>query len=236
MFGIDYDRTLPATRRRREQSRQDGYVVQSRVLTSGVLLIVFGTTWSIFGLEAIQSVAILWTHSLSEWDVTSESAASHQFGFDRMQAVLVPVAVWGITLVVGVLLAVVCQTRGWFAPTFVLPRWSRVSPTSNVPRIFKAMGSRMFVATLSLGAGLAIVWSVWLQFRDGPSRVATVSSWATAQAWAAAIESITLQVGAGCIVYGLLDVAIRHHQRESRLRMTPAEWAEEQRSAKRAAS
>jgi flagellar biosynthesis protein FlhB len=58
MLDTDFDRTLPPTRRRREQARHEGYVVQSRILTTGVLLVLIAATWSMLGREVVQALVV----------------------------------------------------------------------------------------------------------------------------------------------------------------------------------
>ncbi len=233
MLSDDFDRTLPATRRRREQSRQDGYIVQSRVLTTGVLLILLGVTWNLLGGELMQSVVVCFRQSLDEWEVSMSDGASPSLD---LRPILQAASMWGAVLLLGAVFAVTLQTHGWFVPRFALPHGTRVSPLQNIRRIFNSMGTRAFGAACSVGVSLVIVWSAWLQVQSGANHGVTGSTRTVAFAWASALERTTFQIGAGCVAYGLFDLFLRHRRRESVLQMTPAEWGEEQRSATRGPS
>ncbi len=236
MFGEDFDRTLPATRRRREQSRQQGYVVQSRILATGVLLILLGMTWGLFGRNVMQSLVSYFQQSFGEWSALESGTVSLAAVLRSMQPLLEAVAMWSLVLLLGAALAVGLQTRGWFAPRFVLPHMSRVSPFTNIRRLFGSLGTRVSSAVLSIAVSLLLVWSVWWQIESGETLSTTGSARSTSIAWMKALETTTFQVGAGCLAFGLLDLFMRHRRRESQLQMTPVEWEEEQRSATRGPS
>ncbi len=236
MLGTDFERVLPPTRRRREQSRFEGNVVQSRILTTGVLLILFGVTWNVFGSDTLNAVSGFWRQSLREWDVAAQSTWEANAALSRLNRVFHTVALWGVVMFVGVLLATLCQTRGWFVPQFVLPRWSRVSPAGNMSRTFKSIGPRLVNAVVSVVLCVTMGWIAWMLFSANPSGTTAATSRNVARAWATGIESLTVQVGAACIFIGLLDLHLRYRRQESQLRMTPTEFAEEQRASRRVAS
>jgi flagellar biosynthesis protein FlhB len=196
------------------------------------LLIVLGTAWDPIGSGVMDSVAAYFHRSLSEWNITRSSAAE-TLDVTGMRPTLQAAATAGGMLLMAVILISMLQTRGWFVPGFVLPQAARVSPVANARRICGTMATRVFAAAMSLAIGGVIVWTAWLRVGAGAANATVGLAPSVAIVWSNAIQSTTLQLGIGCVVYGLLDLFLRHHRRESQLRMTPAEWAEEQRSAAR---
>jgi flagellar biosynthesis protein FlhB len=225
MLGNNFDRNLPATRRRREQARAEGFVVQSRILATGVVLILLGATWNPLGGAIFDSVLSLSSHSLEDFNI----APSRDRAWPAMRSVLQSAATWGVVLWAGAVFAVAMQTRGWYSPGFVLPRGARISPLQNLKRILQFFPSRASGATLAAGMAAAIIWGAFAQL---PLH-ASASTRSAAGAWADALQTATFQLGFVCLVYGSLDLFLRHRRREANLRMTPAEWEEEQRSAAR---
>lgn len=236
MFHDDFDRSLPASRRRREQARRDGFVIQSRVLTTGVLLILLGTTWSHLGGSLLQSVARSFQQSLTTSSQTDAISAETTFDGSFYQPTLRAAGMWMTVLLVGAMVAVSLQTRGWFVPAFALPQASRVSPLNNLRRVFRSLGTRVSGSLFAVGISLLLVGGVWLQVSSGEWQGAGESVKSMAVAWVKVIERTTFTVGTGCLAYGLIDLFLRQHRLESNLRMTPAEWEEEQRSARRGPS
>lgn len=236
MLGTDFERVLPPTRRRREQSRLDGNIVQSRVLTTGILLILFGITWNAFGSDTFNAVCRFWKQSFENWDIAPQSSGASHAVISRFDGVIHAVTLWAVVLLAGVLLTTLVQTRGWFAPRFALPRWSRVSPAGNVSRTFKSIGPRLVNAFVSVTLCGTMGWIEWMLFSSNPSETTVASSRGFARAWSTGIESLTVQVGAVFIAVGLLDFHLRYRRQEAQLRMTPAEFAEEQRASRRTAS
>lgn len=230
MFGADFDRSLPATRRRREQSRLAGDIVQSRVLTTGVLLAVFAITWQSFGSDLLRSLVEYWRHSLSDWDLAYESASFDAAHF-HVCRIASTIATWGVALFATALLTAFCQTHGWFVPGFACPRWSRLSPLDNSARVLQFLGVRFSTAIVSIGVCCACTWIAWRRFVAEPALDTETSVPRFSRGWSSQIEGLLLQAGVICIAVGLLELHIRHSRRESRLRMTPAELAEEERAA-----
>lgn len=229
----DSDRTLPATRRRREQARQDGHVVQSRLLSTGLLLMLLAVSWNALGESVLHALAGYFHQSLSEWSVSRENN-SHGVVLHSFQPVLTASIIWMASLFFGALVIIGVQTRGWFMPRFALPHASRVSPLANLRRIGASLRTRLLGVAFSIVMCGVILWIAWS--RTQASGVHSDSSTqAVARVWLDGLASVTFQVATLCIFCGLVDLFLRHRRSEALLRMTPAEWAQEQRSAARGA-
>jgi flagellar biosynthetic protein FlhB len=224
------ERTEQASPRRREEFRRRGRVALSPDLTAAAgLLAGLGMLTLTAATLTTDAVEMLGRHltALPRADLTIDGAlglaldallAAFRLGWPLVLGpMLVGLAVHGL------------QTRGVVSAEGLRLRWSRLSPATNLGRLFSGRSAAALIkALLKL---LIVGWVAVATLRtDWPQLLgASVDGRAHLAAVGAAVGRVWLRIAGGYLLLALLDYAYQWWEHEKSLRMTKEEVRRETR-------
>lgn len=224
------NKTEAPTPRRREKAREEGQVVSSPDLVSGIVLLAFGLAcwwWGPVYGELVQGIVkqSLLRIAGTSWDAgTTVLAGRWLFGHLGLLAGFVTLG----ALVLGVSAV---QLQAGFALTFkpLAPNWEKVSPIKGWMRIWSAESlMRGVMALLKIGSSVAIAVAVgWAWY--GAVRVGTRGAFAGSVhlGWELACQ-LMLWLGGMALVWGIGDYVFKYFRHEQKLKMSRQEVKDEQ--------
>lgn len=230
------DRTIPASRRQREEARRQGHVPRSGNLTSAVVLLILAVALLTIGDYLAGTLASLMKAGLQPSVALN---VDQSLVLDRIFAATTQVLV-GFGLFVGLMYVAALATdlvQTGFLITFepLQFQWSRLSPAAHLSghqctrRLTGALGHTTRV-------GLAAALVSWNLLRHRGATLAAAESPRVPEFLGTSLAGSLLQVAALLLVVGLIDVLLVRHRYESAMRMTPEQAREEQRQAGRSAA
>lgn len=226
---FDPNKTEEPTPRRREKAREEGQVVFSSDLTSGLMLLALGGACLFAGpaygerLQLVLREGILNLNG-SDWGTTT-TLLSARWLLSQLALLAGGICLGAMVLNVGV-----AQIQSGFTLTGkpLTPNWGKLSPVKGFQRMWSLdAGMRGVLGTLKLTASLTVatvfVWGWGTSIRAGSRGELAQSvqfSWSIAGWLLLALAGVT-------IVFGLSDYVFRFFRNELKLRMTKQEVKEE---------
>jgi flagellar biosynthetic protein FlhB len=224
-----FDRTEPASPRRREQAREKGQVARSRELTTLALLLSAGGAMWFMGAGLAGSLTTLMRSGLQldhalAFDPELMLARLHDASIDMLGAFGPLLGLLALAATASALLV-----NGWlftFKP--LMPDWNRLDPMQGLARILSWHGlvemAKAIAKALLVGAVAA--WFIWNQ---GGALLGLA-----VEPLGAGMEHLLRLVGGGFLVMAgsmalvaAIDVPFQIWDHERKLRMTRAELREE---------
>jgi flagellar biosynthetic protein FlhB len=216
------ERTEPASPRRLEQAREEGNIARSPELSAFAVVVAgLGAMW-------FQGDALLGgLKRLTARGLTLDSAAVREPGamISRLHELATDALVISAPLlVVTVVAAVVAPLAigGWsFAPSAILPKFSRINPLSGIARLFSMrgvaeLGKALLKASLIGGLAAFVLWRA----KDGMLELAGQPFDSALGATAALVMVSVLTIAAAMSAIAAVDVPLQIWQYARNLRMT----------------
>lgn len=232
-WAMSEERTQAPSRRRRELARQRGLVARSPELTAAVGLLAAVVLLGAWGGDLSAALVRLVREPLEAGVGNLVLDARAGAWVDRMRASAAAVALPLGAIVGGVVLAMVAahqvQTGGLWAPGLLAPDPARLWAGSG-----GAPGERLTRGLWGLLRAAALVAvAVWAIRADLPAMAALqrLEGPSLARAAAAVLKGFAYALGLTLLALGLVDFAWQYRRLEARLRLSPEEHREEQRSA-----
>jgi len=223
------DRTLPASPRRREAARRQGAMPTAAGpawAAAAIVGIALAPAWARATLPAAAEM-------LRSCLAAAAVGRSLDWSLALPPAVLLP-AVGVVLAAAGAGLAVrlVCDGLSW-RPALIAPDLGRVDPLAGLGRIFSR---RSLAAALGAGLGLGCLVAV-AAWAAGPLAgvVASGGGLADGGRLVAVAGSALVRLAAAAVAVAVCRWALARRRFEARIRMTPAEAADEARESTRAA-
>ncbi|MDP2109419.1 MAG: flagellar biosynthesis protein FlhB [Thiobacillus sp.] len=160
----DQEKTEPASPQRLQKAREEGQVVQSRELSTFVVLMIGGATlWAMASglgqtLSHIVRNGLQFNPGIARDSAHVMAQLSNQF-FEAALALLPFLAAVAVATVVTPLLL-----RGWlFSAKAFAPKFNRLNPFSGIKRMFSSQGLIELVKALAKAGllGGVAVWLIW---------------------------------------------------------------------------
>jgi flagellar biosynthesis protein FlhB len=158
------ERTEPASQRRLEEAREEGNVARSPELSAfAVLVSALGAVW-FAGAGAMEGLKRLTAHGLTlDGAAVRDPAAMGGRLYDfALDALTIGAPLFAVTVVAA--LVTPLAVSGWsFAPSALLPKFSRISPVAGFGRMFSTRGlteltKAILKATLIGGVACLVLW------------------------------------------------------------------------------
>jgi flagellar biosynthetic protein FlhB len=224
------DKTEAPTSRRLQESREEGNVVRSVDLTTGVILVGSVLLLSLFGTQLLfQMKHILATmlHSSISDEPTSPADVGHLVvtTLARGGQMIAPIAIGivGLTLTIGML-----QSGFLLTGKPLMPQLSRLSPFKGLQQIFSLRGAvKLLMSLLKVGA---VITAAAMYISDDLPRMLSLVRLSAEPLLAASADMIwwlALKVAILLLVLGIIDYAYQKWQFVSDLKMTKQEIKEE---------
>ncbi|MEX0886480.1 MAG: flagellar biosynthesis protein FlhB [Phycisphaeraceae bacterium] len=226
----NFEKTEPATPRKREQAREQGQVARSTDLTAAFALLAAVVMFFFLGRRVWDSLhvaahAMLTGAHASNLARLDELEAITHFALRLVAGTLMPVM---LTIFAVVLLINVAQVGFMITLEPLTPKFSKLSPLKGVKNLVNARAGMRFVMSMAKVAvilGLAVI----LIYQELP-RIMRLGQLDTAPAFTAASEivfAVTIQLVILLIVLAILDYLFQRWQHERDLKMSKQEVKEE---------
>jgi len=211
------ERTEKATPRKKQKAREKGQVLQSREISSALVLLIVFVSIKLLGGYMFQEVEAFFRLCVGElainFDVESINELMRLVGLVLTQLVKIIGPVFAIVLVVSVT-AGFAQVGALFTLEPLKPKFSKLNPFNGIKRIFSLRGLVELVKSLMKITIIGVV--AWQSIRAEENHIVKLMDQDLASA-AVYISSTAI------------DIAIKWWQYEKDLRMTKHEVKEEYR-------
>jgi len=225
----DMERTLPASPRRREWAREQGYSARSAAMTAACGLFVAAVLVAYQGAQIVDAFADLIRR---RFGAAPETSVSPAMASDLLHEGAVSACVIGGWIVAAVWLTAlainVVQTAFVWSTAAMTPDWGRLGPSAGMRRLFSADNLVTLLwgglALTSVALSVAIMVAADSSFAAGSSRASIEV------AVRSAIERVSqsaMELAGLLIVLGVVDIAWRRWKLDRALRMSPDEAREE---------
>lgn len=228
------EKSFDPTPQRIEKAREEGDLARSPDLDAaaaqaGFLLAALG-----FGATALGGSALAGAWMLGQADSLAAQAA--QGGTAALagpvQAMLTPLLPFVLVPGVAVVASLVFQRSVVIAPVRVVPKWSRISPVSNVMQKFGRAGLFEFAKSAVKMGIVTLLLGSWLVIQAEPILAAALLQ--PGPATALLLGQVTGFLALVCCVsaaMGMLDWVFQQAEHRRRLRMSRQEILEEMKSS-----
>jgi flagellar biosynthetic protein FlhB len=223
------EKTLPATPRKIEQSRQRGQVSKSQDLNSSVLLLVSGLgLWVLGPMAMARLLEIMQLYVSESWAMMDTPEYMQNLviqGFLLTAPVVLPLM---LLLMVGGFVINVTQIGFLYSGQAIQPKLNRINPIKGLQRYFSL---RSFVELVKSLAKLFLIgYIVYLSIRNRVDELVNLMNMTPLDASLVAWEmmfTIWWRVAVAMLVLGLLDFGYQRWQYLQELRMSQHEMKEE---------
>ena len=225
----DQDKTEAPSQQRLDKAREEGQVVQSRELSSFVVLIAGGAgLWMMASglgqsLSAIVRGGLQFNPGVAR-DTTHVMAQLSEQVFDAALALVPFLGLMAIATLASPLLL-----RGWlFSTQALMPKFNRLNPVSGVKRMFSTQGLVELVKALGkvgLLGGVA-AWLIWTNL-DGIFSLSLETPSTAIAHMGDLIGKVFLTVSGTMIFIVALDVPFQFWSHHNKLKMTKEQLRQE---------
>ncbi|HEY8500888.1 MAG TPA: flagellar biosynthesis protein FlhB [Clostridia bacterium] len=227
------ERTEKATPRKKQKAREKGQVLQSREISSALVLLIVFVSIKLLGGYMFQEVEAFFRLCVGElainFDVESINELMRLVGLVLTQLVKIIGPVFAIVLVVSVT-AGFAQVGALFTLEPLKPKFSKLNPFKGIKRIFSLRGLVELVKSLMKITIIGVV--AWQSIRAEENHIVKLMDQDLASA-AVYISStaidIAIKICAMMLIIAVLDYGYQWWQYEKDLRMTKHEVKEEYR-------
>ncbi|MBT9590881.1 MAG: flagellar type III secretion system protein FlhB [Thiobacillus sp.] len=227
--GSDQEKTEAPSPQRLEKAREDGQVVQSRELSTFVILMVGGSALWMMASGLGQTLSHI-VQSALQFDPGIARDSSHvmaQLSNQFFEAAFALAPFLG--LMVLATLASPLLLRGWLFSTKALaPKFDRMNPLSGIKRMFSSQGLiELFKALGKVGLlGGVAAWLLWTNL-DGIFSLSLESPSLAIQHMGDLIGKIFLIVSGAMIFIVAIDLPYQLWSHHNKLKMTKEELRQE---------
>jgi flagellar biosynthetic protein FlhB len=223
------EKTLPASPKKRQQSREKGSVAKSQDLNSALLLFVSLATIRYLGPPAFTSFMDTARRYFGElYDIPVTMDASQQLAIDitvRMAVALLPIM--GVLVVAGVIVNV-AQVGLLLSSKAIAFKFDRINPITGLSRFFSLrMAMELFK---SLAKMIVACWIVYTAMDDRWQELILMMNMSTmgiGQGLWSLVATVWWRIALAMLVLGILDYGFQKWQYEKDLMMTQKEAREE---------
>ena len=227
------ERTEKATPRKKQKAREKGQVLQSREISSAIVLLIVFVSIKILGGYMFDEVKAFFRLCAGELainiDVESINELMRLFGLVLTQLIKIIGPIFVIVLVVSIT-ASFAQVGALFTLEPLKPKFSKLNPINGIKRIFSLRGLAELVKSLMKIAIIGIV--AWQSIRAEENYIVKLMDQDLAVA-AVYISStaidVAIKICAMMLIIAILDYGYQWWQYEKDLRMTKQEVKEEYR-------
>lgn len=227
------ERTEKATPRKKQKAREKGQVLQSREISSAVVLLIAFVSIKLLGGYMFKEAGAFFRLCVGDlainFDVESINEQMRLAGLVLTQIVKITGPVFAIVLVVGIT-ASFAQVGALFTLEPLKPKFSKLNPVNGIKRIFSLRGLTELIKSILKIVIIGVV--AWNSIRAEENNIVKLMDQDLASA-AVYISSIAIDVAikicAMMIIIAVLDYGYQWWQYEKDLRMTKHEVKEEYR-------
>ncbi len=227
------ERTEKATPRKKQKAREKGQVLQSREISSAVVLLIAFVSIKLLGGYMFKEAGAFFRLCVGDlainFDVESINEQMRLAGLVLTQIVKITGPVFAIVLVVGIT-ASFAQVGALFTLEPLKPKFSKLNPVNGIKRIFSLRGLTELIKSILKIVIIGVV--AWNSIRAEENYIVKLMDQDLASA-AVYISSIAIDVAikicAMMIIIAVLDYGYQWWQYEKDLRMTKHEVKEEYR-------
>ncbi len=219
------ERTETPTPKRRKEARDKGQVPRSQELTTAVLLlastlvVVHGTASLADAMRRIFGQAALGANGTS-WGVDGTAGWLRDVAWTSLSAITpILLALAGTALAVGGI-----QARGVLSPEPLKPKWSRLSPTENIKRIWGIQAlAQLAKSLLKLGIISAAMYVALAGAQNKLPGLAQQGPYALVRFIRDQAGRVFLIAGLAYLILALADYGYQVWRHEKSLRMSKEE-------------
>jgi flagellar biosynthetic protein FlhB len=225
----DQEKTEPPSARRLEQAREQGQVARSIELSTFAVLLAAVGTLVATGPAVVASLAGI-TRAMLSFDPAAATDPSRMAALlgDASGAALLALAPVFLVALAAALVAPMLVSGWLFTFESLRPQWMRISPLTNVKRLFSAYGAVEFAKAIAKAVliGGIVLWAGWQQMGAIVQLSAEPLAPALAQVANLIIWAVLAGV-AGMAVIAAVDVPFQIWNFRRELRMTRQELERE---------
>ena len=227
---FDQNKTEDPTPRRRERAREEGEVLFSPDLTSGVALLTMTFLAYLFGSQFVTLLSQPMEESFAQlrrlnWGVVETTAAAQWF---LSRAMTTAGIVGGLSIVVALGMTQV-QSGLTFTTKPISPNWEKISPTKGWTRLLSAdsffrgglsllkVGSSVMIAIVCLSLSFVAI-----------RKLAALVATSAINSGSEVVVQLLLILACGSLVWGAVDYAFKRYRHELKLKMSKQEVKDEQ--------
>jgi flagellar biosynthetic protein FlhB len=227
------ERTEKATPRKKQKAREKGQVLQSREISSTVVLLIAFVSLKLLGgymFHEVEAFFRLCAGDLAiNFDVESINELMRLLGLVLVQLIKIIGPIFAIVLVVSIISSF-AQVGALFTLEPLKPKFSKLNPVNGIKRIFSFRGLTELVKSLLKITIIGVV--AWQSIRAEENHIIKLMDQDLASA-AVYISStaidIAIKICAMMVIIAILDYGYQWWQYEKDLRMTKQEVKEEYR-------
>lgn len=227
------ERTEKATPRKKQKAREKGQVLQSREISSTIVLLIAFVSIKLLGSYMFHEVEALFRLCVGDlainFDIGSINEQMRLVGLVLTQLLKITGPILAIVLVVGIT-ASFAQVGALFTLEPLKPKFSKLNPVNGIKRIFSLRGLIELVKSLMKITIIGIV--AWKSIRAEENHIVKLMDQDLAAA-AVYISStaidIAIKICAMMLIIAIFDYGYQWWQYEKDLRMTKHEVKEEYR-------
>ncbi|NLY19553.1 MAG: flagellar biosynthesis protein FlhB [Clostridiaceae bacterium] len=231
MFAGEGEKTEKATPKRRKDAREKGQVLQSREISSSLILLIVFLSIKLLGsymYREIESFYRLCVNDLTlTFDVLSVNEIMHLVSLVMVQLLKIIGPVFGIAFVTGVTASYI-QVGSLFTTETLKPKFSKLNPVNGIKRIFSLRGLTELIKSLLKITVISIV--AWQSIKGEITNIAKLMDQELKSAalyiFSTGID-IAIKICVMMFIIAMLDYAYQWWQYEKDLRMTKQEIKEE---------
>jgi len=227
MFAGEGEKTEKATPKRRKDAREKGQVLQSREISSSLILLIVFLSIKLLGsymYREIESFYRLCVNDLTlTFDVLSVNEIMHLVSLVMVQLLKIIGPVFGIAFVTGVTASYI-QVGSLFTTETLKPKFSKLNPVNGIKRIFSLRGLTELIKSLLKITVISIV--AWQSIKGEITNIAKLMDQELKSAalyiFSTGID-IAIKICVMMFIIAMLDYAYQWWQYEKDLRMTKQE-------------
>jgi flagellar biosynthetic protein FlhB len=227
------ERTEKATPRKKQKAREKGQVLQSREISSTVVLLIAFVSLKLLGgymFHEVEAFFRLCAGDLAiNFDVESINELMRLLGLVLVQLIKIIGPIFAIVLVVSIISSF-AQVGALFTLEPLKPKFSKLNPVNGIKRILSFRGLTELVKSLLKITIIGVV--AWQSIRAEENHIIKLMDQDLASA-AVYISStaidIAIKICAMMVIIAILDYGYQWWQYEKDLRMTKQEVKEEYR-------
>jgi flagellar biosynthetic protein FlhB len=230
-FAGEGEKTEKATPKKKKDARKKGQVLQSREISSALVLLIVFVSLKLLGNYMYKEASAFFKLCMGElvltFDAGSMNETVHILGLALLQIIKILGPILGIALVVGVI-ASYAQVGALFTLEPIKPKFNKLNPINGIKRIFSMRGlTELLKSLLKITIISVVAWQsiraeeksiVKLMDQDLASAAVYISSTAV---------DVAIKICAMMIIIAVLDYCYQWWQYEKDLKMSKQEVKEE---------
>ncbi len=231
LFAGEGEKTEKATPKRKQDARKKGQVLQSKEISSALVLLIVFLSLKLLGNYMYTEITAFFRLFINDLAITFDSHSASEIlnllGIVMIQLLKIVGPIFGIAVVVGVV-ANFAQVGTLFTMETIKPKFSNLNPVNGIKRIFSARGLVELVKSMMKIAVVGIV--AWQSLRDEERSIVKLMDLdlisGAGYIFSTAID-IAVKICVIMVIIGVLDFGYQWWQYEKDLKMTKQEIKQE---------